>query len=288
MGRTRALESVKASNAKLEMIKMKIRSAILFATAVLLAASLAPGAIAADISDVGFVDPADIANLPIFVNADRQLAAYKAQIVTQYNAQIKHAATDADKQRVTMQFQTQLTDKQREMAGPLLQREQLAIAAVSATRNLSVVVDKRIVIYGGQDITKDVEAVFSGPQAIAAPAATPPPSEIGFVDQSALDGVPKVQSANSEMSQYETTQRQIYAARLAQAKSAPEKQQILTEYNKLISDKQDQLLKPLVDQTKSATADVARKKGLLLVVDRADIVYGGTDITSDVQNELAK
>ena len=119
-----------------------------------------------------------------------------------------------------MQFQQQLNDKQREIAGPLLQREQLAIAAVSATRNLSVVVDKRIVIYGGQDITKDVEAVFAGPQAIAPPAASPPPSEIGFVDQNALDGVPKVQSANSEMSQYETTQRQIYAARLAQAKSA--------------------------------------------------------------------
>jgi outer membrane protein len=288
MERTRALESVKASNAKLEMIKLKIRSALLFATATLLATSLAPGAIAADISDVGFVDPADIANLPIFANADRQLAAYKAQLVTQYNAQIKRTATDADKQRVTMQFQTQLTDKQHEMAGPLLQREQLAIAAVSATRNLSVVVDKRIVIYGGQDITKDVEAVFSGPQAIAAPAASPPPSEIGYVDQNALDGVPKVQSANSEMSQYETTQRQIYAARLAQVKSAPEKQQILTEYNKLISDKQDQLLKPLVDQTRSATADVARKKSLLLVVDRADIVYGGTDITTDVQNELAK
>jgi Skp family chaperone for outer membrane proteins len=43
-----------------------------------------------------------------------------------------------------------------------------------------------------------------------------------------------------------------------------------------------------VDQTRSATADVARKKGLLLVLDRADVVYGGTDITADVQNELGK
>jgi outer membrane protein len=187
-----------------------------------------------------------------------------------------------------MQFQTQLNDKQREIAGPLFQREQLAIAAVSATRSLSVVVDKRIVIYGGQDITKDVEAVFAGPQSIAAPSATPPPSEIGFVDQNALDGVPKVQSANAEMTQYQTTQRQIYAARLAQAKSPTEKQQIFTEYNKLISDKQDQLLKPLVDQTKTATAEVAGRKNLILVVDRADVVYGGTDITTDVQNELAK
>ena len=270
------------------MIKVKIRSAILCATAALLAMSLAPGAIAADIGDVGFVDQADIANLPVFVSANRQLAAYKAQLDAQYNAQVKRATNDADKQRITLQFQTQLSDKQHEIAGPLFQRANFAVAAVSATRNLSVVVDKRIVIYGGQDITKDVEAVFSGPQAIAPPSASPPPSEIGFVDQNALDGVPKVQTANSEMGQYESTQRQIYAARLAQAKSPGDKQQILAEYNKLIADKQNQLLKPLVDQTKSATADVARAKSLLLVVDRADIVYGGTDITSDVQNELAK
>ena len=62
------------------------------------------------------------------------------------------------------------------------------------------------------------------------------------------------------MSQFQTTQRRIYASRLAQARNQADRQQTLTEYNKLISDKQDQLLKPLVDQTKSATADVARRK----------------------------
>jgi outer membrane protein len=90
------------------------------------------------------------------------------------------------------------------------------------------------------------------------------------------------------MSQFESTQRQLYAAKMAEARGNSDKQQVLTAYNKLISDKQDQLLKPLVDATKSATADVARRKKLLLVVDRADIVYGGTDITTDVQNELSK
>jgi outer membrane protein len=267
---------------------MKTRSTLLFAAAALLAVGLAPGAIAADLTDVGFVDQADVANLPVFQDANRQLAGFKSQLDNQYNAQLRRARSDADKQRITMQFQQQLSDKQREVAGPLLQRVQLAIAAVSATRSLSVVVDKRIVIYGGQDITKDVETIFSGPQAIQPPAASPPPSEIGFVDQSVLDNVPKVQTANSEMGQFESTQRQLYAARLAQAKGNGDKQQILTEYNKTITDKQDQLLKPLVDQTKSATADVARRKKLLLVVDRADIVYGGSDITTDVQNALAK
>lgn len=267
---------------------MNIRSTILCAAAALLAVGSAPGAIAADLTDVGFVDQADVANLPVFVNANRQLAGYKSQLDGQYNAQLKRARSDADKQRITMQFQQQLNDKQNEVIGPLFQRLNLAIAAVSTTRNVSVVVDKRIVIYGGQDLTKDVETIFASPAAIAPPAASPPPSEIGFVDQNVLDGIPKVQSANAEMSQFETTQRQLYAAKMAQAKGNNDKQQVLVAFNKSISDKQDQLLKPLVDQTKSATADVARRKNLLLVVDRADIVYGGTDITTDVQNELSK
>lgn len=265
---------------------MNIRSAIFFAAAVALAMWAGRGAIAADLTDVGFIDQADLANLPVFLAANRQLASYKTQMDSQYNAQVRRARTDAERQQVALQFQQQLNDKQREIVGPLFQRAQLAIAAVSSSRNLSIIVDKRIVIYGGQDITKDVEAVFTSAQAIQPPAATPPPSEIGYVDQNVLDGVPKVQTANASMQQFETTQRQIYSARIAQARSASDKQKILTEYNKLISDKQDQLLKPLVDQTRSATSDVARKKNLLLVVDKADVIYGGTDITADVQNEL--
>jgi outer membrane protein len=267
---------------------MKIRSAILFAGALSASMWMAPGAIAADLTDVGYVDQADVANLPVFVAANRQLAAYKSQLDSQYNAQVRRARSDAERQQIALQFQQKLTDKQREIVGPLLQRAQLAIAAVSATRSLSIVVDKRIVIFGGQDITKDVEAVFASPQAITPPAASPPPSEIGYVDQTVLDGVPKVQTANSQMSQFETTQRQIYSAKFAQTKDPKDKTQLLQQFNKMIADKQDQLLKPLVDQTRSATSDVARKKNLLLVVDKADVIYGGTDITTDVQNALTK
>jgi outer membrane protein len=63
---------------------------------------------------------------------------------------------------------------------------------------------------------------------------------------------------------------------------------VMADYNKAVQDEQNKLLKPLVDQTKNATASVARSKSLLLVVDRADVVFGGTDITQDVQNALNK
>jgi outer membrane protein len=267
---------------------MNVRSAIIFAAATLLGIGMAPGAIAADLTDVGYVDQADLANLPVFINANRALAGYKAQLDAQFGGQVKRVRSDAQRQQLAMQFQQQLNDRQREVVGPLFQRAQLAIAAVSASRNVAIVVDKRVVIFGGQDLTKDVEAVFSSSQAITPPAASPPPSEIGYVDQTVLDSVPKVQTANNTMTQFESTQRQIFSAKMAQARGDSEKQQLLQQYNKLVSDRQDQLLKPLVDQTRSVTADVARKKGLLLVLDRADVVYGGTDITADVQNELGK
>ena len=140
---------------------------------------------------------------------------------------VEKAKTDADRQRISLQFQQRLTDKQRDVVGPLFQRAQLAIAAVARDAHLSVVVDKRIVIYGGQDITKDVETLFAGPQAIPAPAASPPPSEIGFVDQTVLDSVPKVKTANDQMNQFATTQRALFAPKLAQAKNDAEKRSVL-------------------------------------------------------------
>ena len=267
---------------------MKIRIVTYTLAAALFAAFVAPAAIAADLTDVGFIDQAEIASLPVFVSANKQLFDYKAQLDAQYNDAMKNAKSDADKQRISLQFQQQYSDKQSEIVGPLFQRAQLAIAQISANRNLSVVVDKRIVIYGGQDITKDVETLFSSSEAINPPVASPPPSEIGFVDQSVLDNLPKIKSANDQMSQYASTQRALYAPRMAAATNDTQKQQLYQQFNKELTDKQDQLLKPLVEQTRSATTAVARKKNLLLVIDKADVVYGGTDITADVQNALTK
>jgi outer membrane protein len=253
-----------------------------------LGAFLAPAAIAADLTDIGYIDQSALANLPAFVSANQQLAAYKAQLDPQFENAMRSAHTDADKQRVSMQFQQQMSDKQNELVGPLYQRTQLAIANVAGSKKLSIVVDKRIVIYGGTDITNDVISSVRGSSALPAPSASPGPSEIGFVDQSALANAADVKKASDSLQKYQTDQQPIYAARLKNAKNDVDKQQVLADYNKAMQDEQDKLLKPLVDQTKSATANVAKSKNLLLVVDRADVVYGGTDITQDVQNALSK
>lgn len=254
----------------------------------MLAAALAPGAIAADLTDVGFIDQSALGSLPQFASANAQLAQYKAGLDRQFAAAMKSARTDADKQNVTMRFQQQLQDKQQELVGPLYQRAQLALATVASNRKLSIVVDKRIIVYGGQDVTSDVVGAIRSSQALNPPSASPPPSEIGFVDQSALDNSTKVKDANQQLQQYMDQQRPSFQQKLKAASNDAEKNDVASQFDKLVSDKRDQLLKPLVDQTKAATANVAKSKNLLLVIDRGDVIYGGTDITQDVQNSLNK
>lgn len=267
---------------------MKIRKTFAFLAAAALGAVLAaPTALASDLSDVGFVDQAAIGALPQFVQANSQVARYKTQLDAQFSAAIKNARTDAQRQRIAGPFQAKFVAEQRAVLGPLFARAQTAIAQVSSTRGLSVIVDKRIVIYGGQNVTNAVLDLLRSPGAVAPPVSTPPPSEIGFVDQSQIDTVPKIKSANDEFLRFADQQKAQLSAAMTAAKNDRQKQVLLLrETQKTIADKQDQLLKPLVDQTRNAMADVAKKKNLILVVDRADVIYGGMDITQDVQNEL--
>ncbi len=46
------------------------------------------------------------------------------------------------------------------------------------------------------------------------------------------------------------------------------------------------MLQPLVDQTDKAISSVAKSKGLLLVINGENRVYGGTDVTADVVKAL--
>lgn len=267
---------------------MNIRKTYRFmAAAAALAFVAAPSAIAADLTDVGYIDQAAIGSLPQFQKANQQVAQYKTQLDSQFAAAMKRSKNPADQQRIAGEFQQKFLDKQREVLGPLFGRAQTAIAQVSSTQKLGVVVDKRIVVYGGVDITKNVIDLVNGPGAVAPPGATPPPADIGYVDQNQLDQVPKIKQANDDYLKYANDQRAAALKQMQGAKNnQQQQQQIFQSYQKSLTDQQHKMLDPLVSQTRDAISKVAGQKHLILVVDRSDVIYGGTDITQDVQNAL--
>lgn len=250
------------------------------------AAVLAVPAIGAtDVTDIGSLDQGALAALPSFQAANKQLTDYGGNLQKQYIKRAQHAP-QAEQVRLSNEFQQKMADKQRQLFGPLFQKAQIAIASVASSKNLSVVVDKRIVVFGGQDITPNVRQLLTGIGDPVPPSSTPPPSKVGYVDQSAIDQTAKVKAAAEEFAKFKNDQDKAAQEKLKAAKSDSDRDAILKDYRKTLDDKQNATLKPVVDQTRNAMSDVAKSKGLILVVDKGNIVFGGTDITKDVVDKL--
>jgi outer membrane protein len=247
--------------------------------------SVAPAVLAADTADIGFVDQAVLSGIPSFAAAKRQIDVYGAGLQKQYIARARNASP-AEQQRLSAEFQQKMADKQRAVLGPLFGRAQVAIASVASSKNLSVVVDKQIMIVGGQDITNAVKDLLTGVGDPVPPVSTPPPSTVGYVDQQQIDAVPSIKAAADDFQKFKATQDQAAAAKFKSAKTQADRDAIMKDYQKTLTDKQNQTLKPLVDKTRDAMANVASKRGLVLVIDRASVIYGGTDITADVTSAL--
>jgi outer membrane protein len=246
----------------------------------------APATLAQEVTDIGYVDQTALSNIGAFTAANKQLADYKSSLDPQFAAALRSARSADDQARVSQEFQNKLADRQRELYAPLFERAQVAIASVASSKNLSVVVDKRIVIYGGQDITQNVTDLLTGIGDPVPPVSTPPPSSVGYVDQQAIDNLSKLKTATDAFAQFRSDQEQQAQNKLKTVKTDADRQQVLKDYQAALAAKQKDLLNPLVDQTRSAIADVAKGHHLLLVIDRGDLIYGGTDITSDVVKEL--
>ena len=232
--------------------------------------ALTPASLAADVADVGFIDQAALSNLAPFANANRKLTAIKADLDGQFQARLRGVKSANDQARIAQEFQNKFG----------------AIASVASSKNLSVVVDKRIIIFGGTDVTHDVIDLFSGVGDPVPPSSTPPPSSVGYVDEQQINAVPKIKKANDDFAKIQDDQRNAAQAKMRGAKSDADRQQIFKDLQKTLLEKHKEIVDPVVDQTRNAIADVARRKGLALVIDRGDLIYGGTDITTDVTNAL--
>jgi outer membrane protein len=254
------------------MKTLRIASRITALAGLALILTSAPAVLAQDAADIGYVDQNALSNIPAFAAAKKQIDAYGADLQKSYIARAR-GASPAEQQRLSAEFQQKIADKQRQLLGPIFARAQVAIASVASSHNLSIVVDKQIIIVGGQDIT--------GP-----PVNTPAPSTVGYVDQTQIDALPAIKAAAADFQKFKATEDQDAAAKFKTAKTQADRDAIMKDYQKALTDKQSTTLKPLVDKTEAAMASVAQKRGLILVVDRGNVIYGGTDITADVTSAM--
>lgn len=136
-------------------------------------------------------------------------------------------------------------------------------------------------------MNKTVAAVAAGMIAFGAFFATSA-AGIGYVDtNAALQSHPKMQKAQLDMRQAVQKAQENFEKR-SQGKSDQEKQQIMTEIQKEMNQKESSTMQPIFNDVRKAIQQVRQEKGLDIVLEQGAVVDGGVDITKDVTAKLAK
>ena len=111
---------------------------------------------AAGSSNVGVVDYSQIMGQhPDLQNVDTQMQQAVEEAKKDFEEK-SAGMSDQEKANYYQQTQQRLQQKQQELLEPIEKSMQDAVKSVADAKGLSVVLDKRTVVYGGQDITQDV------------------------------------------------------------------------------------------------------------------------------------
>jgi outer membrane protein len=109
---------------------------------------------------------------------------------------------------------------------------------------------------------------------------------IGYVDmQRALDNHPKKASSEEALNQFARA-RMTQAQQQARGRPPAEQGRLVQRAQQEIISRQRELLSGLDKDIRAAVAKVAREAGVMIVLDRSVVLYGGTDLTERVIREL--
>jgi len=113
-------------------------------------------------SSVGMVDYLYLINHhPDTAKANEALTAEMEKDKQEYNDK-SSTLNDADKKALDKQLGQQFQQKRQELLKPIIEQINSVIKDVADSKNLSVIVSKNVVVYGGVDITLDVLQKIGG------------------------------------------------------------------------------------------------------------------------------
>lgn len=124
----------------------------------------------------------------------------------------------------------------------------------------------------------------SGVNSVASAASSE--SAIGVVNyQMLLSQVPDLQNVQTSMKQ-EIDNAQNDFDEKSKTMNDTEKQRYYQQLQERLSNKEKELMDPVLKKIETTIKKVADKKGLSVVVDKNTVVYGGLDITDEVSKAL--
>lgn len=120
-------------------------------------------------------------------------------------------------------------------------------------------------------------------------ASAAPSSNIGKVDQQEVVSASPALSADYQQKMQQTAaDMQKDFDEKSKDMSDEEKEKLFADMQQQFNEKRIAIEKEMQSKVDAAVESVASKKGLSLVVDSNAVIYGGTDITKDVSDAIAK
>lgn len=113
-------------------------------------------------------------------------------------------------------------------------------------------------------------------------------SSVGVINQQQVVGQhPDMATAKATMQKEIETAKADFDEK-AKSMNDKEKQEYYQQLQQRLANKEKELIQPIFDKVDAAIKSVAEAKGLSVVMDKSNVVYGGQDITNDVIKKLAK
>jgi outer membrane protein len=144
------------------MLKFKTIILSAFALFAVLAITNPNTTYAADTSTVGVVNYQLLINQhPDMAQANETYKAAVKQAQDDFNAKSTNM-NDSDKKALSQQLEQGLQQKQQELINAIRDKVNAAIKVIAEDKGLTVVMDKSVIAYGGQDITDEVMKKITG------------------------------------------------------------------------------------------------------------------------------
>ncbi len=254
-----------------------------------------PGLSGSAIKQVGSLDQEAVFTMPEFEKAKKDMEKLAADTEKKFEDKAK-ALGENPSQEQQRAFEKELREgklelqkKSNETLNPLKTRAEYAVAQVAAAKGMTVVLDKRIIVYGVPEITDEVKKAFESAKPDAKVSDPPDSSNapIGYFDQEVV----------RTLKVFQETEMQLLQKRQELAKEFEEKtkgmsnadRELLERQLKLkLESYQEQLTTPLVTAVNESVKEVAQAEGLSLVLDKQHVMQGGRNMTDKVVETFLK
>lgn len=235
---------------------------------------------------VGSIDQEAIFALEAFTKAQKDLDTYaegkRKEFETAAKAKAGKEGADAELQNLSRKIQLEMNKKRNELMNPLQTRAEAAVANVARNKGLTVVLDKRIVIFGVEDITEEVKKVFQQEGEIKLPDDIDTSTcQVAYFDQTVVRSLRVFTEAEMKLYSARNDMMREYEKRVASL-SASEKEALQREMSARLQALEEQIMTPLFQKVTNSVNEVSKAQGISLVLDKQNVMYGGRNITDSV------